>query len=167
MMRVRHASAWPMRLVVLVLAAACAGAPAPIEYGAAECDYCRMEISDPRYGAQVITSTGKTHEFDSIECAASFAATMEPGRIRSVFVSDFLHPGTMLRAEDAKFHRDVRRSGPMGGGLLAVASDTASATLDLDTPTEPMTWVRVLDLAAAGDLQPAAIKQNTGAPDAM
>lgn len=156
-----------MRLVVLAMAAACAGAPAPIDYGAAECDYCRMEISDPRYGAQVITSTGKTHEFDSIECAASFVATLESGRIRSVLVSDFLHPGTMLRVEDAKFHRDVRRSGPMGGGLLAVASDSTSAALELGMESPPMTWTDVLGLAADGGLQPGALRQSTGAADAM
>jgi copper chaperone NosL len=142
-------------LALLLVLVACGRTPAPIEYGSEGCDYCRMEITDPRYGAQLVTSTGKVHAFDSVECLASFAASIPADRTRAILVSDFANPGTMLPVEAARFYRDTRRSGPMGGGILAVSKTADSAWVELNVRGAALAWDELSALAAAGEFHPA------------
>ena len=154
-----------MLIAVAAAGSACGRTPAPIAYGSDGCDYCRMEIADPRYGAQLVTSTGKVHVFDSVECLASFAETVPPDRTRTMLVSDFANPGTMLRVDEARFYRDTRRSGPMGGGILAVSSSVDTAWVALNVNGVPLTWDHVRAMAAAGAFHPteASPSGDTGA----
>ncbi|MGB5288980.1 MAG: hypothetical protein WBN42_10875, partial [Ignavibacteriaceae bacterium] len=54
-------------LPLLFLLASCGSKPEPINYGKDECEFCRMQISDNRYGAELVTDKGKVYKFDSIE----------------------------------------------------------------------------------------------------
>ena len=125
----RHA-ARAAAAATLVLAA-CSRGPLPIAYGEEECGYCRMEVTDPRFGAQLVTARGKRHTFDSIECLADYVASAERrGPAGLAWVADYLRPGVMLPAERARYVRLAGAAGsPMGQGLVAVASDSAAATL--------------------------------------
>lgn len=108
--------------------AACAPAgPRPIAYGRDECAYCRMVISDPRFGAALVTAKGRTVVFDSVECLASWydLGRDERGRdgARSLWVSDYNRPRKLLDATRARYLRVAGPASPMGKGLIAVASD--------------------------------------------
>ena len=46
----RGSAAATAALLLVALLAACDRGPRPIAYGRDACDYCRMVISDPRYG---------------------------------------------------------------------------------------------------------------------
>ncbi|HET8771449.1 MAG TPA: nitrous oxide reductase accessory protein NosL [Gemmatimonadaceae bacterium] len=75
--------------VAAVFLTACAPAgPRSLRPGEDACDYCRMEITDPRFAAQVVTSTGKQVLFDSVECMASYVRTASPGTVRETWVGD-------------------------------------------------------------------------------
>lgn len=104
-------------------AAACAApGPRPIVVGEDQCAYCRMAISDPRFGGEAILTTGRILTFDSIECLAGWARTAPPETVRGAYVIDVQHPGTFVNVDSAAFLRsDVMRS-PMGRGLIAFAN---------------------------------------------
>ena len=150
----------------LLAAVACGSTPPPIDYGTQGCDFCRMQIDDPRYGGQLITTTGKVYAFDSIECLAEFAATFDASRVRMVRVADFSNPGTLLLVEDARFYQDPERGGPMGGGWLAVSADPDAAWLASNVRGMPVEWGAVRDLARVGDRHgdtlPAAEDRHDG-----
>ena len=146
---------WPKRrasaATLLVAAAAACGSPdaRPIDYGRADCDVCRMRITDQRFGGEFVSSTGKVQQFDSIECLVNYVAstTQTP---RSLWVSDFDHPGTLIPVAAATF---IRRAGPsagMGANLLAVR-DTAS--LQSRFGVTGMRWTELRALAARGALR--------------
>ena len=109
------------------LAACTPAGPRPIAYGRDECAYCRMVVSDPRFGAALVTSIGRTIVFDSVECLASWYTLSrgDGGRevARTLWVSDFNHPGTLLEASRARYLRVPGPASPMGKGLLAIASN--------------------------------------------
>jgi copper chaperone NosL len=157
----RSLLAWPLLVV-----AACGSTPPPIAYGTQGCDFCRMQIADPRYGGQLITTTGKVYAFDSVECLAEFAATFDESRVRMVRVADFTNPGTLLPVEDARFYQDPRHRGPMGGGWLAVSAEADSSWLALNVGGTPSDWQTVRRLAVSGDLHgeapPATADRNDG-----
>lgn len=96
----------------------------PIDYGVVECAHCRMTVSDTKFGAQLVTATGKTETFDSIECLASYVNGLETPP-RELYVTDYDAPGTLLPAEAAFFLRSDSISSPMGGGLAAYSTARA------------------------------------------
>lgn len=129
--------------LLLVVAAACApGGPRELIAGQDQCGFCRMEISDPRFGAQVILTTGKIHVFDSVECAASFAASLEPDRLRAVWVSD-ASTGTFIEVEAAGFLADGTLRGPMGH-VVAFASPAEATAQQSQLGGQTVSWAAVL-----------------------
>jgi copper chaperone NosL len=148
-------AAVPVLAAVVLSAGACRSAdPATIAYGRADCDVCRMRISDERYGGELVTHTGKVHQFDSIECLANFAVTPSATReARSLWVSDFEHPGHLMNVASARFIKRGGPGSPMGAGLLAVSARTDSASVAKRFAATPMTWDQVRALAARGALR--------------
>jgi copper chaperone NosL len=128
--------------VALVGGCAPAG-PRAIAFGREQCATCRMTVDDPRYGAEVVTRTGRVHVFDSIECCAMFAAGADGADARGTWVSDVRAPGTLVDVHVARFWRGGA-STPMGMGLVA----TAAAAAPVAGAEGPLRWDAVRALVA-------------------
>jgi copper chaperone NosL len=145
----RRASA--VGAVAIAVAACGPSGPRVMAYdGTESCDYCRMAITDSRYGTQIITTTGKTLRFDSIECLASYYAQARgAGTVAAVWVSDAARPGVFVASGNARF---VRRSGssgsPMGLGLTAFGPEADDAALRREFG-DVMTWTDVVAVVQA------------------
>ena len=155
----RATSAWRWWAVALALvaghAACSSGGPVPIAYDRDACDFCRMQISDPRYGGEAITRTGKVLKFDSIECLASYYVGLaDRASVRSTWVSDYQRPGTLIPAADAHFIHHSGPGSPMGRGLLATASDTDARALAERLGGDAVAWTDVLRLVDRAASQP-------------
>ena len=99
--------------------------PRPIVAGDDACHFCRMEISDPRFGTQVRTATGKIHVFDSVECLVGYLnGTGTSSDV--VWVADAESPGTWVAAAEAGYLVDATLRSPMGR-IVAFASPTAAS----------------------------------------
>lgn len=94
-----------------------------------ECGFCRMTISDARFGAQVVTTTGRQLVFDAPECLAGFLASTPAESVASVWVLDAQAPGTWIPAEQAGFLVDASLRGPMGRVTAFASPERASAAL--------------------------------------
>jgi copper chaperone NosL len=120
--------------------------PRPIAYGREECAWCRMTVSDARYGAVLLTSTGRQQLFDSVECLAE--ATLAPGPPRRgeprAWVTDSLHPGALVPASVARYLRRDGPGSPMGKGLAAFASVADAEREQRRTGGVTMSWNEVL-----------------------
>ena len=138
--------------------------PAAIAYGRADCDVCRMRITDERYGGELITRTGKVHQFDSIECLAHYSLTMAQRDAGSLWVSDFDHPGHLLVASSAHFVSRGGPGSPMGAGLLAIAAQTDVGATVKRFGVAPMTWADVRSRVARGTVR--ELHAAGGAPHA-
>ena len=97
-----------------LVAAACAGNPA-IAFGHAQCEECRMIVSDRRFGALVVTEHGRALTFDSIECLRNFTARADAPAAKETWVLDATAPGTLVALASATVLEadDVLRP-PMG-----------------------------------------------------
>jgi len=131
---------------VLALAAACgSNKPQPILYDADACTFCRMQISDPRFGAEIVTRHGKPIKFDSIECLVSYyKQARAAGDVASVWVSDFTHPGTLIDASTARFVDVGPGRAPMGRGWAAIPNAGAAASLGISDTTAVKRWSDLL-----------------------
>ena len=116
---------WLASLLVVgsVLASCKPSGPVAIDYGSEFGDFCTMMIPDPRYGSEIVTDTGKTYKFDSIECMVGFMiqGSVASDHIDSLWVSDFANPGTLIRAEEAYYLKSGTLRSPMAVNITAFA----------------------------------------------
>jgi len=144
----RSAVARRATIAALAVAAACAPAgPQAIANAGRPCDYCRMTISDERFGGQIITRKGKTHAFDSIECLASFWLQQPDTNTGSaVWVADYANPGEWIRAKNALFVRSEAHQSPMGLNLVSFSAGADSTVRIPGVAGETLRWAQVLAL---------------------
>lgn len=116
-------------LMSLVLAGCSSPKPATVSIGQDMCEHCGMLISDSRFVTQVVTKTGKSYKFDSIECMVDWLAegSVPADQIHSAWVTDYNNPGKWLKAEEARYLQSVGIRSPMGANLSAF-----STLLDLE-----------------------------------
>ena len=72
----------------------CSTDPQPIQFGVDNCDFCKMTVSDQRYGAELVTKKGRAFKFDDIHCIKGF---IENGQVNAediagVWFVDFSNP---------------------------------------------------------------------------
>jgi copper chaperone NosL len=156
---VRAVSA-PVLLLSLALVA-CQHAPRPLIAGTDACDFCRMTVSDTRFGGEIESKTGRIHTFDSLECLASFYVDASSrSDVRGAWVTDF-ESGRFLVADSAVFIVDGRVSSPMGRSLIALASNTPDE-LRNGYGGKVLRWTDVLELMRTKAMQPGATTDTAG-----
>ena len=145
------------RLAVLSLVAAGCAAPAtrPLAIGSDTCSHCHMRLADLRYGAELVTRTGKVLPFDDAGCLATFIQgdRAEAARVHSLWVSDYTRPDRLLPVEQAAFVRHPSFRTPMDHRIVAVATSAAADSLlaALGGGGDRLDWSGVLRAAAERD----------------
>jgi len=131
--------------VVLLTAAGCATVP-PRDLVVNEdaCEHCKMQISDPRFGSQVVTTTGRQLVFDSPECLAEFLERTPADKVASIWVLDVENPGTWVSAEAAGYLADANLRSPMGR-ITAFASPAAAEAARARLGGTLLDWASVRD----------------------
>lgn len=147
-------------IVVLALSGlACERAPRPLVAGVDACDFCRMTVSDTRFGGEIESRTGRIHTFDAVECLASFHLdASERDDVKRAWVSDF-ETGRLVPVDSALFVQDGRLKSPMGRNIVAFApGDPGRLTSEYGGQT--LTWNDVLALFRRRGLEPGAARDT-------
>jgi copper chaperone NosL len=126
----------------MALVLACVPAtPDAIAFGLDLCDFCHMQIDDRRFAAVLVTAKGRTMKFDSIECLLGYVRGEGHSRDASaIWVSDARHPGTMLRADSARFVDLGPGRAPMGRGWAAIPTAADAAALGTSDTATVKQW---------------------------
>ena len=112
-------------LLCLLMLNSCIAGPEPLKIGKDDCSFCKMTISDNRFGAEIITRKGKVYKFDDSHCLLSFmqANTVEKKDRASVYFTDFTGEHHLIRSDKALlFRSDLFRS-PMNGNIAAFSNE--------------------------------------------
>src|SRR4030066_2072292 len=115
-------------LVLIILhlpLSGCKTDPEPINYGHDECEFCRMLITDNRYGAEIVTDKGRVFKFDEVGCMIEYAMVKNfIGDANQKFlVTDFANPETLIDASSAFFVQNENFRSPMGSNVMAYDSE--------------------------------------------
>ena len=97
----------------------CSVEPEPINYNYDECSFCKMKISDARFGAELVTTKGKIYKYDSAECLLRTFLENDPAIYAHAVVTDYLRPRTLINAFSASYFISEKQASPMGGNLSA------------------------------------------------
>jgi copper chaperone NosL len=102
-----------------MIMASCAKSPEPIICGSDACENCKMTISDPKFGAELITGKGKIYKFDSIECLAAYSVAIKAEEIHSGWVTNYLQPENFININNTLFLVSENLKSPMGLNISA------------------------------------------------
>lgn len=120
-----------------IAASACAADP-HIVFGTDHCVECRMVIADRRFGAVLVTSTGKMFAFDSVDCLLEYLERNPANDDRGSWVVDASQPGTLIPAAGAVFVRQGALRPPMGATVAFASANAARETTGITA--ERFTW---------------------------
>lgn len=110
--------------ILLTILSSCSIEPEPINYNYDECTYCKMKISDSRFGAEMITSKGKVHKYDSAECLVRTYIEDEKKEYAYILVTNYAEPHSLIHAKKALFLISENQPSPMGGNLSSYENGT-------------------------------------------
>lgn len=111
----------------VLVATACTAHPGLV-LGVDACVECRMLITDGRFGALLVTRTGKTLPFDSVDCMLEYLRANADLPLRSTWVVNAGAPGTLLPADQALFVVDGALRPPMGSTVAYAAASTVAGS---------------------------------------
>lgn len=172
--RARQTAAQPRHMamavagLLLLTLGACTPQPKPLVHGQDNCAYCKMGLANDQYGAELVTTKGKTYAFDSIECMAAHLVEERTTTddVHSLWVVDFQHPPNLIAVDDAILlhSRDLRS--PMGMNLTAFGPGITQQAVEHSFYGDVLEWRGVVDLVDTtmlGDgVNPHATLQPTG-----
>jgi copper chaperone NosL len=120
----------------------CSRAPQAIHVGKDNCDFCKMTISDNRFGAEIITKKGKAIKFDDEHCIMSFLREKKINQeeIAAVYFTDFCNPHQLIKVEEAHFLQSPRLKSPMGGNIASFSSDDSLAKMFTQFNGNKISW---------------------------
>ncbi|MBE0571377.1 MAG: nitrous oxide reductase accessory protein NosL [Ignavibacteriaceae bacterium] len=126
----------------------CKAEPEPINYGQDECDFCRMQITDNRYGSELVTDKGKVFKFDEVGCMINYGLVKNLiGDANQKFlVTDFAAPESFIDATDGYYvHNEDFRS-PMGLNVMAFDSEPSRQKFVAENNGHLLDWIDVIEL---------------------
>lgn len=130
-------------LLVFVLTS-CSSGPQPIKLGEESCAFCKMTISDNKFGAEIITKKGRIYKFDDTHCVLGFmkANTINDNDIQDTYLVNFEEPHNFVSAQNAFLLKSSELRSPMGGNVAAFDEKTKMETANTNIKGEGVviTW---------------------------
>ena len=132
----------------LLILISCGKEPQPINYGYDECEFCRMLITDNKYGAELVTDKGKIYKFDSIECLVDFSLVENTlGDMKqTLLVTDFYNPEQFIDCRASVYVRNNDFRSPMGLNVSAFKNKTEMQKFISESGGEQLSWIEVIEL---------------------
>jgi copper chaperone NosL len=129
-------------MISLLLLNSCTSGPEALKIGKDNCSFCKMTISDNRYGAELITRKGKVYKFDDSHCLLSFiqSKTVEKKDISAVYFTDFTGKHTLIKAGEVFLLQSDFFSGPMNGNMAAFSNTDSMKKMAQQYKGNVVTW---------------------------
>jgi copper chaperone NosL len=102
----------------------CNTGPERIIAGKDHCDFCKMPVSDNRFGAEIITKKGKVFKFDDAHCIISFmhSTGFKQEKEYAIYFVDFTGSHLLIPATTALYLKSDALRSPMNGNIAAFSN---------------------------------------------
>lgn len=130
----------------LLTAAACSTEPEEIKFGTDQCALCRMNISEHKFGAEIVTKKGKIFKYDGAECMfnALSLGNINYDDAAGFYVIDAANPKQLTDAVNAAYLISEKLPSPMGANLSAYSKKSDAETNQKQFGGELKTWSDLL-----------------------
>jgi copper chaperone NosL len=114
----------PITCILIFPVSGCSVEPESIKVGSDNCHYCKMTISDNKFGVEVITKKGKIFKYDELHCLV--AEISEGGiditNIKDMYFTDFCIGHSLIKSQNGFYLKSDGLKGPMGGNVAVFSS---------------------------------------------
>jgi copper chaperone NosL len=134
-------------LLSTLLLNACTAVPEAINYGKDNCHFCKMTITDHRYGAEILTLKGRVYKYDELSCLISNIsdATFDKTSIKEYYITDFCGKHKLTPASECLFLKSSVLRSPMGGNVIAFTSPDSLKLYQTKLDGEVVEWSKLLN----------------------
>jgi len=132
---------------LLVFFSSCNTKPEPFVPGKDLCHFCKMGISDTRFGGELITKKGKIYKFDDLHCMATYlkANKDEEKNISKKLAINFEKPNEFLDVASASFVISPELKSPMGSNAAGFIDKQAAEKYAKDKQAGVVNWDELLN----------------------
>jgi copper chaperone NosL len=131
-------------LMVTMILYSCNAGPEPLRTGIDNCAFCRMTLSDQRFGAEIITKKGKLLKFDDSHCVLAYlSASLPEKELKAVYFVNYSGTHDLVNADKAFFLKADLLQSPMGGNVAAFANRTELEQVQQQLHGQEMTWAQL------------------------
>lgn len=108
-------------LLLTISLASCNAGPEPIKVGIDNCYFCKMTVTDSRFGAELVTTKGKIYKFDDVHCILSYLKTkdVEPANMKDIYLTDFCNSHQLINVNQLSLLKSDDLRSPMNGNIAA------------------------------------------------
>ncbi|MFZ6025630.1 MAG: nitrous oxide reductase accessory protein NosL [Bacteroidota bacterium] len=117
----------------------CNSGPEEIVIGTDHCSACKMRVTDPHFGAELVTGKGKVYKFDDVICLKNYLEQEKNIAVKNLYLSRYTSPHQLIEADKAVIVQDKSIRGPMGGNI-AVFTRADSIIPALKNNGKTITW---------------------------
>lgn len=118
--------------------------PEPIQLYTDTCAFCKMNIADGHFGAELITSKGRVYKFDDISCLLSYKSENNGDNIKAHFVHHWPQENQLIPAENAVYVQSDKLKSPMSGNIAAFKSETEAAEFQSKLQGKTVSWSQLV-----------------------
>lgn len=120
----------------------CSSGPEPIRFGKDACHFCKMIISDQRFGAELITDKHKIYKFDDTHCIVSFlkAGELKQTQITDIYLVDYSQQGQLVKASESFLLQSDDLRSPMGGNVAAFTAEDSLLKFKQELNGTSVSW---------------------------
>lgn len=103
----------------------CSSVPAAIQIGRDACHFCKMTITDVKFGAVYFTNKGKSYKFDDFKCLQDF---IKSGQFKKtpqdeIWLVNYLSPNQLIQLEKSFLLQGGKIKTPMNGNIAVFANE--------------------------------------------
>jgi len=138
-------SATAIAIAMLTLSSCGSDEAKPIILNTDSCDFCKMTISNGKFGAEVITEKGRYYKFDDVACMVQYVKTNTSVTYTSFFINDFLQENTLIPAQTGFYLKGGTLASPMRGNVAAFKTEAASRNYRDKLGATSITWGEVFN----------------------
>ena len=120
----------------------CNAGPQPINAGTDNCYFCKMTISDVRFGAEIVTTKGKIFKFDDVHCMLSYLKTkdVQPGNIKDHYLAIYSGSHQLINVNKSFLLQADELRSPMGGNIAAFDNSDSLKIIEQRFSGKAVNW---------------------------
>ncbi|MEL1243812.1 nitrous oxide reductase accessory protein NosL [Flavobacterium sp. DGU11] len=119
--------------------------PKPIKLNSDSCEFCKMTISNGKFGAEVITQKGRHYKFDDMSCMGQYVKANTQVKYSSFYVNDYLHDNTLIPAENSFYLKGGDISSPMRGNIAAFSTQKEANEYKQKLNADTKSWAEIFN----------------------
>ena len=135
---------FPLLVILLIVFPfiSCHIEPNPIRIGRDNCDFCKMTISDNRFGAEIITQKNKVYKFDDAHCILAFLQSDKIAKqeVGGIYFTNFNTPHDLINVKSAFFLQSPDLKSPMNGNIAAFSRQDKMVSLLAQFKGNEISW---------------------------